>query len=266
MKGNRKWTSFLLVMLAAAFLFISPRTVQAASFKNSRPKITKGQYRYDKVSLTWTKVAGAKTYEIERRLMNPKTGKYGKYKMWAKTTKPSVARKASGDYQYRVRAVRGKARSKWSAPKRVFAAYAKIVDRTYEAGGFLTIKIQVTNKTKSPMGLMKGYVDESRKSDILFYDKKGKKVDSYKGDLYSGSIWSDDRYVTDEIPAMKTKVIYLRTSINSTTWWNYPIFGGPTDLEHHIMKIVTKFYPNPNKENTTMRITYIKNVKKSVTG
>ena len=266
MKRNWKWTSFLLIMLAAAFFFLAPRTAEAASIKNAKPKITKGQYLYDRVSLKWTKVAGAKTYEIQRREMNPKTGKFGKYKAWTKTSATSVVKKASGDYEYRVRAVKGKTSSKWSSPKRVFAAYAKILERSYEAAGYLTIKVEITNKTKSPMGLMKGLIDDTRKSEILFLDKKGKKVDTYHGDLYSGSIWTDDNYLTDEIPASKTKIIYLRTNISTMTWWDYSYLIQPSDLEHHVMKIVTRFYPNPNKENTKMKITYINKAKKCVTG
>lgn len=265
MKRNRKWTSFLLIMLAAVFFFLAPRTAEAASIKNAKPKITKGQYLYDKVSLKWTKVSGAKTYEIQRREMNPKTGKYGKFKAWTKTSATSVVKKASGDYQYRVRAVKGKTCSKWSSPKRVFAAYAKILERTWEYGGFLTIKVQITNKTKSSMGLMKGLIDDTRKSEILFLDKKGKKVDTYHGDLYSGSIYTDDNYLTDEIPASKSKVIYLRSNVAYMSWYNWPMVD-PTDLEHHVMKIVTRFYPNPNKENTKMKITYINKAKKCVTG
>ena len=252
-------------MFAMMFSFMASGTANAASFKNSSPKIKKAQYLYNSVSLQWSKVAGAKTYEIQRRLMNPKTGKFGKYKAWTKTSKTSIVKKATGDYQYRVRAIKGKTKSKWSSPKRVFAAYAKILDRTYEPAGYLSIKIKIFNKTKSSIGLVKGYVDDTKKSEIRFLDKKGKKVDVYHGDLYSGSVWTDDNYVTDEIPANKSKVIYLRTNINSTVWWNYPLFGEPTDLEHHVMKIVTQFYPNPHKENTKLKIIYTNNAKKSVT-
>ena len=255
MRRKGLWKPIFLTLAAMAIFFILPGNVRAASFKNSKPTIKKAQYLYDSVSLQWTKVSGAKSYEIQRRMMNPKTGKYGSYKVWKKTTKTSIVKKTTGDYQYRVRAVKGSSHSKWSSPKRIFAADAKIVDRTYEAGGFLTIEVKITNKTKSSMGLMKGYVDDSLKSEIRFYNAKGKKVDTYHGDLYSGNIWVDDNYVTDEIPANKSKTIYLRTSMNSLTWWNYPMLTDPTDLEHHGMKIVTKFYPNPNKENTKLKIT-----------
>ena len=264
MKAKRIWRWFLPV-LAMALFFVMPGAANAASFKDSKPTIKKAEYLYDSVSLQWTKVSGAKSYEIQRRMMNPGTGKYGSYKTWTKTSKTSVVKKATGDYQYRVRAVKGTAHSKWSSPKRVFAAYAKIMDKSYEAGGFLTIEVKITNKTKSPMGLMKGYIDDTRKSEIRFYNAKGKKVDTYHGDLYSGSIWTDDNYMTDEIPANKSKTIYLRTSISTMAWWNYPTIADPTNLQHHGMKIVTIFYPNPNKENKQLKITYAKSAKKSVT-
>ena len=266
MKGKRIWSSLFLVLFVLTLVFTTPDTASAASFKNSKPTIKTAQYLYNSVSLKWSKVAGAKSYEIERSMMNPKTGKFGKYVAWAKTTGTSIVKKAIGDYQYRVRAVRGKNYSKWSAPKRVFAACAKIVNREFEAGGYLTITVQITNKTKSPMGLLKGYVDDKLKSEIQFYTKKGKKVDVYHGDLYSGSIWTDDNYMTDEIPANKSKTIYLRTPMSSMAWWDYVwlMDPEPSDLEHHIMKIVTKFYPNPYVENTTMKITYTDNIKKSV--
>ena len=266
MKGKRIWTSLFLVMFIMSLFIVVPETASAASFKDSKPTIKKAQYLYDSVSLQWSKVSGAKSYEIQRSKMNPKTGKFGSYKLWATTTETSIVKKATGDCQYRVRAVSGKKTSKWSAPKRVFAAYAKIVDRTLEAGGFLTIEVKITNKTNSPMGLTKGYVDDSLKSEIQFFTKKGKKVDVYHGDLYSGSIWDDDNYMTDEIPANKTKTIYLRTSMSTMAWWDYSYLGmDPSDLEHHVMKIVTKFYPNPYVENTTMKLTYTDKVKKSIT-
>jgi len=265
MKSKRIWASLLLVLFTMSMFVVMPETAEAASFKNSKPTIKKAQYLYDSVSLQWSKVSGAKSYEIQRSQMNPKTGKFGNYKAWTTTTKTSITKKATGDYQYRIRAVKGKTYSKWSAPRRVFAAYAKIVDRTYEAGGFLTIEVRISNKTKSPMGLIKGYVNDKMKSEIQFYTKKGTKVDTYHGDLYSGSIWTDDNYMTDEIPANKSKTIYLRTSMNSLTWWDYPMLADPTDLEHHVMKIVTTFYPNPNKENTPIKLTYTSNAKKSIT-
>ena len=192
MSKKRIWKSLFLVMFAMMLFFMPSVTANAASFKNSKPKMKKAQYLYNSVSLQWTKVSGAKSYEIERRRMNPKTGKYGKYKLWTKTTKTSITKKTTGDYQYRVRAVKGKTYSKWSSPKRIFSACAQIVDRTYEAGGFLTIEVKITNKTKSSMGLIKGYIDDTRKSEIQFYDSNGKKIDVYHGDLYSGSIWTDD--------------------------------------------------------------------------
>ncbi len=262
MEKKRIWRSIFLVMLAVTFFLIMPGKAQAASFEKSQPKIQKAQYLYNSVSLQWSKVTGAKKYVIERREMNPKTGKYGNYKAWATTTKTSIVKKATGDCQYRVQAVKGKSKSKWSASKRVFAACAKIVDRTYEAGGFLTIKVQITNKTKSSMGISKGFEECST---VLFLNKKGKKVDSYTGKLYSGNIYTDDNYLTDTIPANKTKTIYLRSSVSSLAWMNFPMVANPTDLQNHAMKIVTKFNPNPYKENTTLKVTYTKDVKKSVT-
>ncbi len=268
MNRKRIWTSFFLVMFVVAFFFMTPITANAASIKNAKPTIKKAQYLYDSVSLEWNKVTGAKKYQIQRRVMNPKTGKWGKYKLWATTSKTSIVKKATGDYQYRVRAVKGKTYSKWSSPKRVFAAYARIVDRTYEAGAILNIKIKVTNKTKSPMGLMKGYIDDKLKSQVKFY-QKGKLVDTYHADLYSGSIWTDDNLVTDKIPANKTKTINLTIRGMSTGAWWGGIFAyyssGPSDLEHANMRIVTPFYPNPTKENTKLKISYTKKASQSVT-
>ena len=259
-----KRSALLLLLFMSVFFILSPKTARAASLTKSTPKITKAYYIYNSVQLQWKKVTGAKKYKIYRRVMNPKTGKYGKWKYWAATAKTSIKKKATGDCQYRIIAVNGKKHSKWSAKKRIFAACAKILDKTYESGGFVTIKVKITNKSGSPMGLMKAYVDDSRKSQIQFY-KNSKKVDTYSGDWYSGNIWTDDGYVTDTIPAKSSKTLYLRTSIASTTWWNYPMFGDVTDLEHHVMKIVSKFYPNPSKENKTLKITYTTNVKKSFT-
>ena len=266
MNRKRIWTSIFLVMYMIVFFFSRPMTVtvSAASIANSKPTIKKAQYLYNCVNLEWTKVTGAKSYQIQRREMNPKTGKWGKYKLWKTTTRTSVMKQATGDCQYRVRAVKGKTYGRWSSPKRVFAASAKIIDRSYEAAGYLTIKIKIANHTKSPMGLIKGYIDEKRMSQIRFYNK-GKLIETYHGDLYSGSIWTDDNYMSTEIPANKTKIIYLRTNISTLVWWNYPMFGEPTDLQNKKMKIITPFYPNPNKENTKLTVSYTKNVQNSVT-
>ena len=80
MKKQRIGLAFVLVLFTMLFFSMLPGTADAASFKNSKPKIKKAQYLYDSVSIQWTKVSGAESYEIERRLMNPKTGKYGGYK------------------------------------------------------------------------------------------------------------------------------------------------------------------------------------------
>ena len=76
MKGKRFLASVFLVLFAMSLIFTVPETAVAAGFTNSKPTIKKAQFLYNSVSLQWTKVTGAKSYEIERRVMNPKTGKY----------------------------------------------------------------------------------------------------------------------------------------------------------------------------------------------
>ncbi|MDO5456225.1 MAG: hypothetical protein Q4F25_04840, partial [Eubacteriales bacterium] len=76
---SRKHSRLFALLLMLMIICVSvPVPAQAASIKNKKPKITnKSAYLNGKVYLKWTKVAGAKKYEIQRAKINPKTGKTG---------------------------------------------------------------------------------------------------------------------------------------------------------------------------------------------
>ena len=129
-RSKKHLVSVVLLLLILAVGVLKPAPVQAASFKNAKPKIDtkKSAYLNNKIYLKWSKVSGAKKYEIQRAKINPSTGKAGKWVKWKTVKKTQIKTKGSGDYKYRVRAVKGKTKSKWSPAKRIFAASATITN------------------------------------------------------------------------------------------------------------------------------------------
>ncbi|MDO5456226.1 MAG: hypothetical protein Q4F25_04845, partial [Eubacteriales bacterium] len=135
-------------------------------------------------------------YEIQRAKINPKTGKTGKWTKWKATKKTYIKKAADGDYKYRVRAVKGKTHSKWSSPKRVFGAIARITDikyvpETWGEGIFyyvdhkaprLIFRVEVKNTTSSPMGFLDSYMI-GEQNTVYALSSSGKKLKSWYADV-----------------------------------------------------------------------------------
>ena len=260
MKRNAAKKGFMLsffILLLIVTCFFASVSAQAASFKKSKPNINKtSAYLNDTVYLTWTKVSGAKKYEIQRAKINPKTGKTGKWKAWATTKKTAVKKKASGDYKYRVRAVKGKTKSKWSSAKRIFGATARITNIGYTepdiflgvvlSSGYLEWRVTVNNKTSSPMGFVKTGTRFKNQNTLYAINKTtGKVVHLWEGRL-------DTTGVAKMVEAGKTQSLSFYAYVTPEEWAKY---------KGCKFMVSSSFYPNPEVEpiSTQMAIAYTAN-------
>ena len=245
-----------LTMVMSCFAFLTG-TAGAKSITKAKPKISKSSaYKYNKIALKWTKIKGAKKYQIERARINPKKGKIGKWKKWKTVKKNILKKKASGDFKYRVRAVKGNKKSKWSKARRVFAAYAKITKKKYEPlrwyvfGETLEFKVSITNKTKSPMGFIKTeaytfYVVNKKTGKVL------KKSEMDVNIPYGGH---------KQINPGKSKA--LKFTVKNISEDEYNKWESNKNIEY---MLTFSFYPNPRKEpiKNQMAISCTKNLKDS---
>ena len=257
---SRLLSLVLSLSLVASCFAILPGTADAKSFTKSKTKITKNSaYLFNKASLKWKKVKGAKKYQIQRARINPKKGKIGKWKKWKTTRKTSLVRKTSGDYKYRVRAVKGKKVSKWSGARRIFAANAKITSKHYEPpylfnmyGAYMDFKVSIKNKSKSPMG----FLDEEANYTFYAINTKTKKVlKKIRMDI------SDMAYGNhDQINPGKKKTLKLRAGGISEEL--YDKWKSNPNVDYMIS---VAFYPNPKVEpmKNHMAITCTKKAKES---
>lgn len=257
--------SLLLIMLMVCVLavgFLTPVPVEAASFQKSKPKISKtSAYLNNAVFLKWSKVSGAKKYQIQRAKIKPSTGKTGKWNAWKTVKKTSVKAVTSGDYKYRVRAVNKKGKqSKWSTAKRIFAARAKIAGTTYTepdiffgvklSEGKLTFRVLVNNKTKSPMGFVPHGTRFKYQNTIYALNKStGKVMKKWDGDLITSGI-------AQEVKAGSKQTIDIYAYVTAEEYKMYK------DCK---FMITSSFYPNPYVEplTTQMALAYTTNVKDS---
>lgn len=140
----------LLTMLCGILL---EAPALAASFTTLKPKIKTDTSAYINGSLVlyWTKVTGATGYEVYRA----KT-KGGKYSKFATTTKTKLTKKTSGTYFYKVRAVKGSKKSRFSNPVHVFAANGRITNKSFSATSGLQMRVLVTNKSAKNMNFLAG--------------------------------------------------------------------------------------------------------------
>ena len=270
-KTAKRYPAFLVVLTAALILagsVLFSGTVHAATLISSRPKLTTASaYNNSYVYLKWTKVSGAKKYEIYRAKVIPADEpteklKLGAWKKWAATKNTYVKRKDSGDYKYRVRAVNGKKTSKWSVAKRVFAANAKITHMGYTepeymfgvllSSGGLEFRVLVTNKTKSDMGFVTSGTRFDPQGTLYAVNKKtGKVLKKWEADLDLplGSI-------AKVVQAGKSQSLYFDADISSEDWAKY---------KNSKFLFSCSFYPNPEVEplTTQMAFTCSKSVKDS---
>ena len=226
----------ILLTLCFCALFCT-NTTMAASFKTLQPKLTKASaYNNGKVYLKWTKVNGAQKYEVYRAYINPSTGKATSWKKWTTTTKLYVSIKATGDYKYRVRAVKGSTRSKWSVAKRVFAAKGRITNVGFD-GRHLNFRILITNSTKSKMGFMINRITGSQIKIYAVNKSSGKVVKTWNGDLIPAG---GDMVYASVVNAGKSQSIYIQsTSMSAADYAKY---------KKYKFLVVSSFYPNPEVE------------------
>ena len=238
--------SFLVLMLFVSFMFLKPASVQAAKLKTSaKPKFTNASaYMYNKVCLKWGKVTGAKKYVIYRAKINPGSGKNGSWKKWAETTKTSIKKKATGDYKYRVRAISGSIKSKYSNPIRIFAANAKITDIGFD-GAHINFRLLIGNKTKSDMGFVKNEA-ASNYSQYTIYA-----VDTQTGRIvnqWGGNLVPVGAGIAMLVNAGKTQSIYISSDYVSASQYN--------SVRNCTFLVTAIFYPNPYTEpmNTALAL------------
>lgn len=252
-KLHRKHSRLFMLLLMLMIICVSiPVPAQAASIKNKKPTISKNSaYLNNKVYLKWSKVKGAKKYEIQRAQINANTGKPGKWTKWKTTKKTSIKVTASGDYKYRVRAVSGKTKSKWSASKRIFGARACITKITYTPPegwwygrkGELYFRVLVDNKTKSPMGFLDSYMI-GEQNTVYALSGSGKVLKSWYADVdvQSG--------IAKQVNAKSKQSLYFYIyDFTEEEWAKY---------KGCKFMITSSFYPNPEVEptSTQMAIAY----------
>lgn len=255
-KLHRKHSRLFMLLLMLMIICVSiPVPAQAASIKNKKPKIDKhSAYLNNKIYLKWSKVKGAKKYEIQRAQINANTGKAGKWTKWKTTKKTSIKVTASGDYKYRVRAVSGKTKSKWSASKRIFGASACIAKMTYEPpeylfgvrqyAGELKFRVLYNNKTKSPMGFLSS-IGIGEQNKVYALNSSGKVLKSWYADLEL-PIGGMAKQVNAK---SKQYIDYYIYDFKEEDWAKY---------KGCKFMITSSFYPNPEVEptSTQMAIAY----------
>ena len=267
--GNQMSTNKRLCFKNLLFIFllvmaiVLPVSARAATFTKSKPKITKeSAYLNGKVYLKWSKISGAKSYEIQRAVIDPSTGKTKSWKAWKKTKKLYVKVKDSGDYKYRVRAVKGSQKSKWSTPKRIFGANAKITDFGYTKPdvffgvtlhqGTIELRVLVDNKTKSDMGFVPSGTRFGEQSTLYAINSSGKKVAKWDADLDI-----DFGAVAKKVNAGKKQSLYFTVyGVNEEEW---------EACKNCSFMISCSFYPNPEVEplSTQMAFTCTKKASAS---
>lgn len=188
MKTRRKSMQIPCLVIALSLMFLLllvPQSAKAASLsKKAKPKfvVTSCKYSQGKVTLKWKKLKGAQKYIVYRA-----TKKNGKYKKFASTRKLTITKKSTGEFYYKVQAVKGKVKSKQSAPVHIFAGYGNIYQsfRT-SVGGFYYRTIYYAafmNETKKTMTIAEG-------ATCTFYQydpKTGKMTELTTGEVVMGA-------------------------------------------------------------------------------
>ena len=257
---NRIFSLILILALLVAGV-MAPATAHAASLKKSKPKFTaESAYLNDTVYLTWKKVKGAKKYEIQRAKVSKK-GKTGKWKKWKTVRKNYIKKAAKGDYRYRVRAIKGSTKSKWSAAKRAFAASARISKMYFEPGEYLfgvklssdnaEFEVLVNNKSTAPMGFVDSGSRFGQQCTIYAINKFTNKVlKSWEGNLHL------DGGIAKQVNAGKSQILKYYAFITADEWAKY---------KNCKFMMSTAFYPNPEHEPLShqMSIAYTTDIKES---
>ncbi|MBQ3424230.1 MAG: cache domain-containing protein [Clostridia bacterium] len=233
----RRWLTAILT-LALVFCMVAPAPAMAAGITSKKPKInaTKSAYVNGKVDLRWGKVSGAAKYEVYRS-----TAKSGTYKKFATVTKNSLKKKADGTYWYKVRAVKGSKKSKFSAPVRVFSANARITDAGVSAAS-LWLRVLVSNKTKKQMTFL-----GTDMCNVYLLNKSGKVVASSNlGVLSTGTDPYGISYgFAKEIKGKKSASLYVNV-YDSTMAMAYG-----SDPDAYSLLVTMSFYPGGGDTSTS---------------
>ena len=216
---------------------------QAAGFTSKKPTIkATSTYKNGKVVLKWSKVSGATKYEIYRS-----TKKASGYKKFATSTSTTLSKATTGAYYYKVRALKGKNKSKFSAPMLIFAANAQIKTVTFSSSGYVgsygtLVSVKVTNKSKKAMQFLGGYYQAG--TLYLMNKKTNKIVDSTyiqlntNNDIYGISISAG---IT--VNAGKSQTLWYHV-MDYTLWTKYN-----DNPDSYYWMISMPFYPGNGYED-----------------
>ena len=253
----------MLILIVMVIGILAPVSVHAASITSAKPKFDKScAYLNKTIYLKWSKIKGAKKYEIQRAKISPSKGKPGKYAKWKVVKKNYIKVSGSGDYRYRVRAISGTQKSKWSVSKRIFGASAKITHFGYTKPdvmfgvtlheGIIEFRVLVNNKTSSPMGFVESGSRFGEQANLYAINKKtGKRVKKWEADV------DIDTGIAKQVNANKSQSLY------------FTVYGVPLEewnkYKNCKFMLTSAFYPNPEVEgiDTQMAIACSKSITDS---
>lgn len=141
--------------------------------RSPAPLVDRCSSNGSRVKLVWRHLPGAETYLIQRA-EEPE----GEYSEFAETDQAKLAKKTDGDYYYRIQAIRGELKSKWSRPVHVCSVGAKIESFDYE-GETTRMRIRVSNHTDRTLyfygaGLYDGDKDPHYRIEMRYLDEETK--------------------------------------------------------------------------------------------
>lgn len=116
----------ILMLLIVAAAFTMPQETYAASRLGKVKTVKVASYDYNKARISWSKVKGAKKYQIYRA--TKKSGKYRKVRTVSSKSRSCInsGLTTGKTYYYKVRAVKGKKKGKFSKVRSVKPALKKV--------------------------------------------------------------------------------------------------------------------------------------------
>ena len=242
----------LLAMVLLLTLFCGMLIpAQAADITSKKPKsnAAKSAYENGKVVLKWAKISGATGYEVYRA--SKKNGKYAKF---ANVKTNSLKKAATGAFYYKVRAVKGSKKSKFSDPVLIFAATGKITNVSFNGTGWvgtmgLIASVKISNKTRKDMQFLGGYY---QKANVYLMDRKTNKP---VGSTYMLLNTNNDPYgvsISDgiTIKAGKSQTLWYYVMENAL-WTQYT-----SNPDSYYFMLSMPFYPGKGTDELiTMSIT-----------
>ena len=200
-----RWMRTLMALTLILTLLVAVVPAQAASISGKKPKINAlSNYSNGKVYLTYSKISGATGYEIYRS--KTKNGSYSKFATSKSTT---LAKSATGNYFYKVRAVKGKTKSKFSNPVEIFAANCNITNVTFDNINYLQARIMIRNKSQKAMNFL-----ATNLGKFYLIDKKAQKVVGST----SARLVTSGGSIGVVVPANKSQAIWVQ-------YWDYALWN-----------------------------------------